>query len=92
MQLALSAREGFYQTHWSHWRKGEEFEDMGDLDVCRAARRSTIAAGAESQSGLGSGVTLGKPSLKRRPFRLNSNGRIVCRGASFSCSFTFPSD
>ena len=27
MQLALSAREGFYQTHWSHWRKGEEFED-----------------------------------------------------------------
>ena len=56
-------------------------------DVGRAAL-GTIVAGAQSQPGLGLGVTLGKPSLKRRPFRLNSCRRIVHRGASFSCELS----
>ena len=80
-----------FLCHWQLWyhtlaTKREEFEDMRDVD--RVAL-GTIVAGAESQTGLGLGVTLRKPSLKRRPFRLNSWWDCAHRGIFLLWTFTF---
>ena len=80
-----------FLCHWQLWHhtlatKREEFEDMRDVD--RVAL-GTIVAAAESQTGLGLGVTLRKPSLKRRPFRLNSWWDCAHRGIFLLWTFTF---